>query len=76
MKVRELDRAVAKVARLLRSRGLEPAQAKRLRQVERELRALRHAGRMPERRVHRVVATISELACDALLRGNQFGDML
>ena len=67
MKCRELDTAIVAVRRLLEANGSEPAHAKRLRALLRELIALRKGGRVAERRVARVVAVIAEVVCDAVI---------
>ncbi|HEX9771856.1 MAG TPA: hypothetical protein VGA44_00200 [Steroidobacteraceae bacterium] len=68
MKVRELD-AVAKLLRqLLQARGLESVYARRIRQIQREVSAIRQSGKVPTRRLVRIVGLISEVACDALLK--------
>lgn len=67
MTCRELDTAIAAVRRLLNANGSEPAHAKRLRAVGRELLALRRGGKIEQRRVVRVVAIVTEMVCDVVL---------
>ena len=70
MQSRELDAAIVAVRRLLEANGLEPAHAKRLRAVVRELVALRRGGKVAERRVVRIVAMVAEVVCDAIFLAN------
>src|SRR6185503_2253977 len=68
MKVRELDVAAALLTRLLQAEGLESVYARRIRQIQREVVAIQKAGKVPTRRLVRIVGLISEVAADALLK--------
>jgi hypothetical protein len=66
--VRELNAATKSLSRLLQVLGLESVYAQRLRQIQRELGTIQKSGKVPTRRMVRVVSLISEVACDALLK--------
>lgn len=68
MVIRELDAAEKSLTKLLQALRLESVYARRIRQIRRELGAIRSSGKVPERRLVRIVSLISEVAADALLK--------
>jgi anti-sigma factor RsiW len=68
MYVRELDAVERLLRRLLRSYGSESVHSRRLNKLLREVAGLRRGGKLPPRRLARIVALIAETVLDEELR--------
>lgn len=73
-KFKVLDEAFANLARLLHSNGSKLIHDGRLLAAKRELQAYKKGGKQSERRLHRAVALICEVACEEFLRGTRSND--
>lgn len=73
-KFKALAEAEANLARLLQSDGSELVHDGRLRTAQRELKEYKKGGDQPERRLHRAVWLICEVACEAFLKRTDSND--
>lgn len=68
MKVRELDAVERLLRRLLQSCGSESVHSRQLRKLLREVAGLKRGGKLPPRRLVRIVALIAETVLDEHMR--------
>jgi hypothetical protein len=68
MKVKELDAVERLLRHLLRSCGSESVHSRRLNKLLREVAGLKRGGKLPSRRLVRIVALIAETVLDEHLR--------
>jgi hypothetical protein len=71
MNVRELDAVERLLKRQLRSCGSESVHSRRLRRLLREVAGLKRGGKLPPRRLVRIVALVAETVLDEELRRSE-----